>query len=124
MAISRPHLALLADEQILVELGRRFEQLRQERELADRDLFERGGVKKDALAAFKKGRNVSLLNVVKIMRGAGLLDELERLFPVRDFSPLAELTGRSRQPRKRVVGPRSPAAPFVWQDESDEGKRE
>lgn len=112
-------LALLSDQQVLEELGRRFDVLRKRRRIPDQELFERGGVKKDALASFKKGRNVSLLNFVKIVRGAGLLEELARLFTTEDdFSPVALTEGRTAEVPRRISKKRRAAVPgFHWKDE-------
>src|SRR5262245_43056207 len=89
-------LEFLSDFQILAELGRRYEDHRRASRLPDQDIFATGGVKKDALAHFKKGKNVSLLTFIKILRGARLLGDLDRLLrPIDSFSPMAALTNQA-----------------------------
>jgi len=110
----------LSNEQILKELGRRLEACRLATGLSDRALFRAGGVKKDALAHFKKGRPVSLLNFIKILRGVKLLDPLESLIPEVDpESPLAQVSrAPSRRPRRiRKPKVRDVQAAFRWGDE-------
>ena len=111
-------LKLLSDEQILAELGRRFEAHRLTSRIPDKEIFETGGVKKDALAHFKKGRNISLLNFIKILRGAGLLSDLERLIPETDeFSP-SDLVSDSLHSRpKRIRNSGKKLERFRWGDE-------
>ncbi len=112
------NIKMLSDEQILGELGSRFEQLRLAARLPDQEIFARGGVKKDALANFKKGRNISLLNFVKILRGANLLDELEQLLHRKDlFSPMALLENPQLAAPKRIRQKKNKPMSFRWGDE-------
>lgn len=115
--------ALLADEQILAELGRRVDAYRLARRLPDKEIFARGGVTKQALAKFKKGRPISLLNFVKIMRGVGLLSTLEHSIPSEPgFSPMQQLSAKTVKAPQRVRARKSnEGAPstndFKWGDE-------
>lgn len=107
----------LSDDQILRELGRRFEQRRLAARIADRDVFSGGGVKKDALAHFKKGKSVTLLNFIKILRGANLLDRLEQLFPESPAeSPMMQITRSLKSAPKRIRArkPLTLKPPFEW----------
>ncbi len=107
----------LSDDQILQELGRRFDGQRLVSRIADRDIFLAGGVKKDTLAHFKKGKPVTLLNFIKILRGAGCLDRLEQLFPPADTeSPMAQVSRPSARSPRRIRRPKHqpPGTPFQW----------
>ncbi|MFN0062211.1 MAG: hypothetical protein ACKVPX_06820 [Myxococcaceae bacterium] len=119
MAKTNAHrvLDLLSDEQVLEELGRRFEDHRQVSRIPDQQIFDAGGAKKDALAHFKKGQNISLLSFIRILRGAGLLGELDRLLrPVDTFSPIALVKQKRRIP-KRIRNKKTKAGSFAWGDE-------
>lgn len=113
------NLELLSDQQILKTLGERFEYYRRVQQMQDQDIFKNGGVKKDALASFKKGRNVSLLNFIKILRGAGLLSHLETIIPEnQNFSPIEEIESKSNKHPARVHKKKSKKdKTFQWGDE-------
>ena len=112
-------LELLSDKQVLKILGERFEAYRRAQSLQDQDIFDKGGVKKDALANFKKGRNISLLNFIKILRGGGLLGFLEPLIPeVETFSPIHEIKTNKKKPPARIHKKSdSQDKKFQWGDE-------
>ncbi|HMQ10639.1 MAG TPA: transcriptional regulator, XRE family protein [Oligoflexia bacterium] len=113
------NLELLSDQQILKILGERFEDYRRVQQMQDQDIFKRGGVKKDALASFKKGRNISLLNFIKILRGAGLLSHLETMIPENEkFSPINEIENKSKEHPARIHKKKNKKEPtFHWGDE-------
>ena len=112
------NLELLSDEQILAEIGRRFESRRLASRMPDKEIFRKGGVKKDALANFKKGRNISFLNFIKILRGAGMLSEMDRLFPAADdFSPMELVSGPGPGSPKRIRSTDKKSRNFRWGDE-------
>lgn len=109
---------MLSDQQVVEELGERFEAYRLASGLADRDIFARGGVKKDALASFKKGQNISLLNFIRILRGVGRLDALAQLFPdVETFSPVASVLREPAHKRSRIRKKSKSTKLFKWGDE-------
>lgn len=106
---------LLSDRQLLSKMGDALEQLRLHRGLQDADIIERGGVTKDALAKFKRGDNITTLNLIKILRGAGLLDKFISTFDVVEERSLLDSKKASKQP-KRIHKKLKPA-PFQWEDE-------
>lgn len=107
-------LHLQTDKQILERLGALFEEMRLQKGLQDSDVITNGGVTKDALNKFKKGENITSLNLIRIMRGIGVLDALEAVLrPIEDkplFSPVSP--DRSR---KRIV--KRAKKQMVWGDE-------
>jgi hypothetical protein len=111
-------IAILGNDQILAELGRRFEAYRLEAGFPDREIMTQGGIKNDALANFKKGRNISFLNFIKLLRGAKLLHRLEDLIPAEtEFSPMAAIQNQKRQKRQRIRKAPEKATDFKWGDE-------
>ncbi|MCM2282863.1 MAG: hypothetical protein NDI61_13570 [Bdellovibrionaceae bacterium] len=111
-------LSLLSDEQLLAELGRRLERIRVARRIQDQEIFGKGGVKKDALAHFKKGKNISLINFIRILRGVGLLSELEHLLPQPTlFSPLSLALAKEEKLPSRIRKKQKKVRNFKWGDE-------
>ena len=114
---SKP-LNLLSDVQILAELGSRFDRYRLGERIPDKQIFAAGGVTRQALAHFKKGRNISLLNFVKILRGAALLPALAQLIkPAEPFSPLEFVNSSRLRFPKRIRTRKSKKKKFKWGDE-------
>jgi len=90
---------LLADEDILKELGKRYDLLRRKKYLRDSDVSKKGGVSITSISKFKKGEGITLKNFIKILRGSGELRELEKLFATDDsYSPISEK--RQKVPKK------------------------
>ena len=116
--MARQNLSILSDQAILEELGKRLETYRRFARMPDSRIFSRGGVKKDALAKFKKGKNISMLNWIKILRGANVLSQIETLFETPSlFSPLETLTEKTHKMPQRIRQKKTPQSSFQWGDE-------
>jgi hypothetical protein len=109
---------LLSNDQLLKELGRRFDLYRLGKRIPDQQIFETGGVTRQALANFKKGRNISFLNFIKILRGSDLLPALlQAIKPAERFSPLDFVqTSQARLP-ERIRTHKRKKKKFKWGDE-------
>lgn len=105
-------LELMSDEQVLVLLGKKFEEFRLSKGLRDQDVRDTGGVSKDALHKFKnQGGNITLVNFVKVLRGCGEIDVLERLFNVPLSLPKEDNKKATARIRKKSV-----KKPMIWKD--------
>ena len=106
---------LMTDEEILKNLAERFDAIRKKKEIKDADLVSRGGANGIAMGKFRSGENITLKTFVRLVRGLGELDRLERLFSAsEEWSP----TGSDdKTPRRRVRDKKKPAQPFTWGDE-------
>lgn len=113
---------LTSDEQFLQELGQLFDLYRRSQRIPDKQIFENSGVSKQALAKFKKGHNISLLNFIKILRGADLLPSLKQMVkPLESFSPMQMALQQSTQVPERIRTRKSKKGSkkkqFQWGDE-------
>lgn len=79
---------LLTDEEIIKQLAVRYEKIRLQKRLSEKDISKQGGTNSDALYRFKKGSNISLSNFIKILRGAGELDSLEKLLKPQEIKSI------------------------------------
>jgi hypothetical protein len=105
---------LQTDQQILESIGIALEAIRIQKGLQDADIISVGGVTKDALNKFKKGQNITTLNLIKIFRGAGLLDALAGVMQVKDETPLFAPAPKAK-PKRIVKKKKKPA--LTWGDE-------
>ncbi len=97
--------AMLSDEAILAELGRRLADRRIARELTQADVAERAGIGKRTLERIEAGGSSQLSNLVRVLRALELMEELDQLVPLPSSSPMALLKTREGQ-RKRASSKR------------------
>lgn len=91
--------ATRSDDEILRELGERLRRERLNRNLTQAHLAEEAGIARRTLQKAEEGEVTTLATLVAILRGLGLLSQLENLLPEQTLSPvqLARMQGRERQ---------------------------
>lgn len=77
-----------SDPAILEEIARRFRDLRLKKNIQQKELSGYSGVAIGTLRRFENGEPVSTENLIRIMRGLGVLENLEQLIPKEPVSPL------------------------------------
>ena len=109
----------LSNETILETIGRTLERLRVEAQLPDSEVVSRGGIKRDTWYNLKAGKNVTLVNLVRALRGLGRLDLLDPLLAQADEVRPMDLVKEKRSALPRRIRTRKPHAsgPFTWGDE-------
>lgn len=107
---------LLNDDEILNDLAGKFDNLRRVKGIKDKELVSKGGTNGVAVSKFRSGENITLKTFIRLMRGLGELERLEKLLSMPDrYSP----TGSSfKIAEKRVRGRKSESKPFSWGDEA------
>ena len=92
--------SLINDEDTLKDIGHKIEYLRRTKGLSDDELSRLGGVSLDAIYRIKKGKNINLLNFIKILRALDKIDALESLLNVKEqFSPV-QAQNNTKLPKK------------------------
>jgi transcriptional regulator with XRE-family HTH domain len=88
----------LTDKAILIELGARLRITRLNENITQGDLARRAGVGKSAVRAAEKGGNLTLTNLLRILRALQKLEQIDLLLPETGPSPLvmAKLNGNQR----------------------------
>lgn len=110
---------LASDQVVLQEIGNRLGGYRLAQNLTQKDLAERAGVSLSTLARLEDGQSANTLNLIRVLRALGLLDNLEVMLPSPEPSPLELLKhrGKKRQrasrPRKEETEPQK----WGWGDE-------
>lgn len=94
---------LLLNKEILVDLGGKLKQHRLNQNLTAKELAEKAGVSLRTITGFERGeKNISLLNLIEILRALRLVDNLRILIPeIPKISPL-EIMELEKKKRKRV----------------------
>ena len=112
-------LDLMSDEQVLAELGRQFEALRQYKQLQDAEIQSQGGVSRDAISKLRNNRgSITVASLVKIMRGLGELERLEALFKVPvEYRPSKDTEVQDNKPVKGKRIHKTKARKIQWGDE-------
>ncbi len=108
---------LLTDEEIIKELALRCDTIRLDKQFSEKDVSQVGGTTIDAIYRFKTGKNISITNFIKILRGIGKLDDLEQL--LKDNSPKSIRKNIVTKRKKRVHKSSKSNAKidFIWGDD-------
>lgn len=110
----------LTDPQILAELARRVDYLRRSKQLTDQETATRAGLSRMTLSAFRnEHKDITLRSFIKLLRGVGELERLERLLPPAEpaYSP-ARQTAVEPPKRVRKKRGRREHETFKWGDET------
>lgn len=112
--------ALMSDEAILKEIGRRLARRRLELELTQAELAERAGVSKRTVERVEAGESTQTSTLIRIFRILGLLDNLDSLIPASGPRPLdlLKLRGKERQRASSKKGKEQAGATWSWGDET------
>jgi putative transcriptional regulator len=116
------------DDLVLRELGERLARTRLERNLSQAELAKEAGVSKRTIERVEAGEAVKSDSLIRVLRGLGRLEVLDRLVPEPLPSPVERLRLQGRR-RRRAGASRAPrdstaTEPWRWGDEpGDEPSR-
>ena len=115
----------LTDGAILLEIGRRLERTRLEKNLTQADVAEMAGVSRATLQRLETGQGVAATSLIRAFRALGLLDALERTVPELPLSPMEQLKlqGRRRQRAARATATHRPGVAWRWGDQAKAPER-
>lgn len=105
------------NSQIINEIGKRIKARRIAFDMTQQGLSQESGVSLRTISGFENGENISLDNLIAILRVLRLLQELDALFPEKKVNPFDVLKlGHSK---KRVSRKRSEEnTNWKWGDQS------
>lgn len=86
---------------VLVEIGRRIERLRLQRNQTQADLAEAAGIGVATLQRLETGANANLTTLIQVLRALNHLSDLDALLPDIEVSPF-EVSGSGGRPRRRA----------------------
>ena len=89
----------MSEPAILEEIAKRFRELRLRKNMQQKILSDYSGVALGTIRRFESGEAISTENLVRIMRGLGLLDNFEQLIPKEPISPILM---KKLQSKKRI----------------------
>lgn len=111
----------LGDGATLQELGDRLAQLRLARNLSQEALAAEAGLSLRTLTRLEAGEPSQTVNLLRVLRVLGLLENLEAVVPPPTISPLQQLKlqGKTRKRASRHTQPAvaEPESPWQWQPE-------
>lgn len=86
------------DKALLIEFGNRLRMARLNQNITREELASRSGVAKGSIRLAEKGANLTLMNLLRILRALQKLDQFELLLPETGPSPLetAKMMGKQR----------------------------
>ena len=97
---------LMSDQKILECLASRFRDARLDQNMTQTDLADSAGIGVATLRRFERGEgNLSLMNMIALLKALGLIDQLDLLLSPVTSSPMSNLrnqgAGTIREPQKR-----------------------
>lgn len=94
----------MSNPAVLLKIGQRIKEIRIRQCITQEELARSSGVSTLTVANIEKGKSVSLLMFVSVLRSLGLLDNLEQLVPEIRISPieLKKLQGKKRYRVRRI----------------------
>ncbi len=107
-----------SSETIIEALGKRLDEIRLSRNIAQADLAQEAGVSRSTLTRLSDGKPVSLDSFVRVMQALRLSDHLAALLPDPSVRPVdrIRLDGVERQ---RASGKRAKPSEWTWGDEAE-----
>jgi len=97
---------LITDAAVLVELGRRLERHRLERNWTQAELAAAAGVGQATVQRAERGQSVQMTSMIKLLRALGLLAGFDLAIPESIDLPIAQLERGQRKARRRARGTR------------------
>lgn len=76
------------DGEIIQELGKRIRLIRLEKRITQKMLAEQCGLNRNTVKDLENGKSVHLFSFVAILRGLDVLDDLKRMIPGFEESPV------------------------------------
>ena len=88
----------MSNPAVLMRIGQRIKETRIRQRITQEELATASGVSPLTVANIAKGKSVSLLLFISVLRSLGLLENLEQLIPETRVSPieLKKLQGKKR----------------------------
>lgn len=108
--------SMMSDDDILKELAKRMEARRVQKEMSDSDFAQSSGTNISSIKRFRANNGtISLTSFIRILRGLGELDALNKVLEPMNYAPINEVmkTPVKKRIRKKNVS----NVNFKWGDE-------
>ena len=102
-------MTTLSDDVLLAELGQRLAQLRLSHNWQQHELATEAGVSLRTLSRIEAGEPSQTINLLRVLRALGLVENLEALVPPPAASPLQQLQLQGKQRKRASRRPGKPA---------------
>ena len=102
-------ITTLSDDVLLAELGQRLAQLRLNHNWQQHELATEAGVSLRTLSRIEAGEPSQTINLLRVLRALGLVENLEALVPPPATSPLQQLQLQGKQRKRASRRPGKPA---------------
>ncbi len=84
------------DGEVMEEVGRRLEALRESRGMTQTEAASLSGLARRTVYSAERGENPSLLTLVRLLRSYGALGALESFIPETEISPMEIVSARKK----------------------------
>ncbi|HCC95653.1 MAG TPA: transcriptional regulator [Flavobacteriaceae bacterium] len=94
-------ISILSDKAVLKKIGLFVQQIRIRQNLTQEDLAKQAVISRSTISLIERGDNISLINLIKILRTLDALYVLNTFEVSEELSPI-QLAKGEKQPRKRA----------------------
>lgn len=110
------NMTKMSDKAILEGIGQRLRRIRLNRNMTQIDLAKQAGIGRRTLQKAEDGEATTLETLVAILRGLGMVSQLDQLLPEPPASPvqLAQLQGQVRQRASKKRKSAERASDWKW----------
>ena len=106
-----------SSDAVIEALGKRLNEIRLSRNIAQADLAQEAGVSRSTLSRLSDGKPISLDSFVRVMQALRLGDHLAALLPDPSVRPVDRVRFDGAE-RKRASGKRTDPSDWSWGDEA------
>lgn len=108
-----------SDSAVLQQLGGRLLQYRLNQNMTQAALAKEAGVSARTINRLEHGHSTQLSNLIRILRGLGLLGNMDALIPEPAISPMQQMKLHGKK-RQRASSAKEKGTPEVWSWGEDE----
>ena len=105
------------ESDVLLELSKRIKQYRISSPMTQEELSEKAGVSVKIVSKIENGRDVTVINLIKVLKAMNLQGHLEVLVPDETRNPAYYIDKENQRKRVRKRKTESEIKPWKWGDE-------
>lgn len=92
----------LTNTRIETIIGERIKKLRLDYNISQKDLAKKVGISRVSISKIESGKGVNLSSLIEIMRGLRVLENIEKLIPEPEISPIEMIKLKNKSKKKRA----------------------
>lgn len=92
----------MTNDRIEEMVGERLKRIRLEYNITQSDLAKKTGLSRVSISKIERGMGVNLSSLIEIMRGLRVLENIDRLIPEQEVSPIEVIKLKNKTKKQRA----------------------